>query len=127
MTIALWCVLVAALMPIVCAGIAKGGRADFDNANPRQWLDGLDGWRRRADAAQRNCFEAFPLFAAAALLATFKGAATGTVDLLAVLWLALRIAYVWAYVADRSTLRSALFALALAVAIAIFIAPLWAV
>lgn len=126
MTIALWCVLAAALMPIVCAGIAKGGRADFDNANPRQWLDGLDGWRRRADAAQRNSFEALPLFATAVLLATFKGVQPETLDLLAALWLLLRVGYVAAYITDRASLRSGLFALALAVSIAIFVTPLWA-
>lgn len=126
MTIALWCVLFAAILPIVCAGIAKGGAADFDNAKPREWLDNLKGWRRRADAAQRNGFEAFPLFAVAVLAAQAQGSAQGTVDLLAALWLAARLGYTAAYLADRPTLRSALFSVAWVAAITIFVSPLWA-
>ena len=126
MTIALWCVLAGGLLPIVCAGIAKGGAADFDNAKPREWLDSQQGWRRRADAAQRNGFEAFPLFAAAVLAAQTQGASQGAVDLLAGLWLAARIGYVASYLADHPTRRSAFFAIALVAAVAIFVSPLWA-
>lgn len=126
MTIALWCVLAAGLMPIVCAGIAKGGAGDFDNASPREWLSRQEGWRRRANAAQNNAWEAFPLFAVAVLVATAKGGPAGMVDALSASWLALRIGYVACYLADRATLRSACFALALFAAIAIFVSPLLA-
>ena len=44
-TLAYWCVLVAALLPYVCASLAKSGgvgksRRDggFDNHDPRAWL-----------------------------------------------------------------------------------------
>ena len=44
-TLAYWCVLIVALLPIVCTGIAKAGmfgksRKDggYDNDNPRAWL-----------------------------------------------------------------------------------------
>ena len=44
-TVAYWCVLIAACLPIVCAGIAKYGafgkpRRDggYDNHSPRDWL-----------------------------------------------------------------------------------------
>ena len=44
-SLAHWCVLVASLLPIVCAGIAKCGRfgkrrsdGGYDNADPRAWL-----------------------------------------------------------------------------------------
>lgn len=126
MTIALWCVLAGGLMPIVCAAIAKGGAADFDNAGPREWLARQEGWRKRANAAQNNAWEAFPLFAVAVLVATVKGGPAGLVDALAVGWLALRIGYVACYLTDRATLRSACFALALFAAIAIFVSPLFA-
>lgn len=126
MTIALWCVLFGGILPILCAGLAKYGAADFDNARPREWFEQQSGWRKRADAAQRNGWEAFPLFAAAVLVATTQGAKTGAVDALALGWVALRLAYVWAYVADRPSLRSALFTGALAATVAIFTAPLWA-
>jgi uncharacterized MAPEG superfamily protein len=125
MTIALWCALFAGLMPILCAGAAKAGAADFDNSRPREWFEGLSGWRKRMNAAQQNGWEAFPLFAVAVLVATTQGGPAGTVDLLALLWVAFRLAYVFAYAVDRPTLRSTVFALALFSAIAIFTSPAW--
>jgi uncharacterized MAPEG superfamily protein len=126
MTIALWCVLAAGLMPIVCAGISKAGARDFDNADPREWFARQEGWRRRANAAQNNSWEAFPFFAVAVLVATLKGGPAGAVDLLALAWVAIRIGYVACYLTDRASLRSVMFALALFAAIAIFVSPLWA-
>jgi len=67
-------VLIAGLLPIVCAGIAKWGVKDFDNRHPRQWLATLEGRRARANAAQENSFEAFPLFAVGVALALFREA-----------------------------------------------------
>ena len=50
LTLAHWCILIAAVLPIVCAGIAKAGFKRFDNNNPRDWLAAQDGFRRRANA-----------------------------------------------------------------------------
>ena len=43
MTIALWCVLVAGLLPYVATVIAKAG-TDFDNRDPRVWLARQQGF-----------------------------------------------------------------------------------
>ena len=74
-TIAYWCLLVAAILPIVCAGIAKYGmfgksRRDggYDNNNPRAWLAKQTDWRARANAAQANTFESLPFFFAAVII-----------------------------------------------------------
>jgi len=85
MTTAFWCVLVAGLLPYAGTIAAKGGRR-FDNNNPRAWLADQTGWRARANAAQLNGFEAFPLFAAAVVVAHLTGAAQARVDLLALLF-----------------------------------------
>lgn len=53
-------VLIAGLLPIVCAGIAKWGVKNYDNHQPRSWLALQEGYRARANAAQENSFEAFP-------------------------------------------------------------------
>jgi uncharacterized MAPEG superfamily protein len=37
MNVAIASLLVAGLMPIVCAGIAKAGKKNYDNHNPREW------------------------------------------------------------------------------------------
>ena len=85
MTIAYWCVLVAALMPYVATGIAKLGGERFNNRNPRAWLDRQQGFRARANSAQANSFEAFPFFAAAVVVATLTNAPQARIDGLAVL------------------------------------------
>jgi uncharacterized MAPEG superfamily protein len=127
MTLADACILVACLLPIACAGIAKSRgfgkrRRDggFDNRNPRLWLDGLQGWPARAHAAQLNSFEALPIFIAGVLIAQRLGASQPTVDGLAMAFVLLRVGYVGAYLADRPNVRSLLWVLALACCVALF-------
>lgn len=121
-TIAYWCVLAAALLPIVCAGIAKSGmmrtpprQGGYDNRDPRGWLSRQTDWRGRANAAQANTFEALPFFFAAVVIAHQLQAAQGRLDLLAVLFVALRCLYVALYVLDKANARSVVWALALGV------------
>jgi uncharacterized MAPEG superfamily protein len=126
MTIALWSVLIAGLMPYAVVGIAKAG-GGYDNRDPRAWATGLTGLRQRAHAAQLNSFEAFPLFAVAVLLAEMKGVPARMLTPLALGWLAMRGLYLWAYLTDRATLRSLIWVIALVLAVAIFTSPGWAV
>ncbi len=125
-TIAYWCVLVAAILPIVCAGIAKYGmfgksRRDggYDNNNPRAWLLRQTDWRARANAAQANTFEALPFFFAAVIIAHQLQARQALVDIFAFMFVVLRIAYIMMYVADMATTRSVLWISALAINVAI--------
>ena len=53
------CVLIAGLLPYVCAIIAKWGFQNFDNHNPRQWLAHQTGFRGRANASQANILSRF--------------------------------------------------------------------
>jgi uncharacterized MAPEG superfamily protein len=99
-------VLVAGLMPMVCAGIAKAGAKGYDNHDPRAWLAQQGGYRARANAAQANCFEAFPFFAVGVLLALLTGVDPFMVDLLAALFVATRVAYVACYLADKALFRT---------------------
>ena len=119
-TIAYWCVLVMAILPIVCTGIAKYGmfsksRRDggYDNHNPRAWLAKQTDWRARANAAQANTFEALPFFFAAVIIAHQLQARQTVVDILAFMFVVLRIAYVLMYVADMAKTRSVIWAAAL--------------
>lgn len=45
MTVALWCILIAFLLPYLCIAIAKaGGKYRLsDNHDPRDFLDSLEG------------------------------------------------------------------------------------
>ena len=119
-TIAYWCVLVMAILPIVCTGIAKYGmfsksRRDggYDNHNPRAWLAKQTDWRARANAAQANTFEALPFFFAAVIIAHQLQARQTMVDILAFMFVVLRVAYVLMYVADMAKTRSVIWATAL--------------
>lgn len=120
MTLALWCVLAAGILPYVATLIAKSGRREFDNRAPRDWLARQEGFRKRANAAQLNSFEAFPLFAAAVMIAHLVRGPQAMVDLLAVLFIVLRLLYLACYLANQSLLRSSVWGLGLAVVVAIF-------
>ena len=117
-TIAYWCVLVAALLPIVCAGLAKSGKmttppreGGYDNNNPRGWLAQQTDWRGRANAAQANTFEALPFFFAAVIVAHALQAEQARLDILAITFIVLRMVYIVMYVADMAKLRSVGWAL----------------
>ena len=68
-------VLISGFLPVLCAGISKAGRKDYNNHDPRAWSAQLTGYRARANAAQANSLEAFPFFAAAVLVALHAGVA----------------------------------------------------
>ena len=128
-TIAYWCVLAMAILPIVCAGIAKYGmfsksRRDggYDNNNPRAWLTKQTDWRARANAAQANTFEALPFFFAAVIIAHQLQARQTVADILAFMFVVLRVAYVLMYVADMAKTRSGVWAAALLINIWILFA-----
>lgn len=122
MTIAFWCVLIAGVMPIVLAGIAKAGDKSFNNRRPREWYGSVTGYRKRAWWAQQNAHEAFPLFAAAVLVAHFAGAAQPVADALAIAFIAFRIAYATCYLADIHLARSLMWLGGFACCVALFVA-----
>jgi uncharacterized MAPEG superfamily protein len=124
MTLANWMILAAALLPYLAAVIAKAGAPGFNNNSPRLWLAQQGGYRQRADWAQRNHFEAFPPFAAAVILAQMAGAPQGRVDLLALAFVLLRLAYTGAYLADLATPRTLLFLAGMACVVWLFLLPL---
>jgi uncharacterized MAPEG superfamily protein len=130
-TVAYWCVLIAALLPYACAYLVKyqgfgkpRKQGGFDNHDPRGWLARQDGWKARANAAQANSFEALPLFIGAVIIAHQLGAPQTRLDILAVLFVTLRIIYIVMYVAGLPTTRSAIWSLAFVANLAIFLSAL---
>ncbi|MBK6453605.1 MAG: MAPEG family protein [Proteobacteria bacterium] len=122
MTIAFWCVLVAGFLPYFGTLTAKIGGERFDNSNPRDWLNAQSGFRKRANAAQHNSFEAFPFFAAAVIIAHVAGAPQGRIDLFAVVFILARLFYIAFYVADMATLRSLAWFVGIGSVVALFLA-----
>ena len=120
MTIAYWCVLFMGLFPYVAAGIAKKGFEGYDNGMPRQWLAKQTGFRARANAAQANLFESLPFFFAAVIIASMANAPQGRIDLLAIGFVAARIAYLVCYVANWPTTRSIVWLAGISCVVSIF-------
>lgn len=121
MSIAFWCVLVAGLLPYLGATIAKAGGRRYDNRDPREWLARQEGWRKRADNFQANSFEAFPLFAAAVIVAHLTGAEPSRIDQLALIFVAARLAYLAAYLANWHAARSVVWMIGLVATIVLFV------
>lgn len=122
MTTALWCLLIAMLLPIVCAGISKAGGQGYDNAHPRDWLARQEGFRARAVAAQQNSWEALILFGMAVLVAHVVAGPLASVDQFAVAFVLARLAYIVAYVANWALFRSLVWLLGLFLSVSIFVA-----
>jgi uncharacterized MAPEG superfamily protein len=127
-TVAHWCVLAAVLLPYACAYLAKfqafgksRSKGGYDNADPRGWLARQQGFSARANAAQANSFEALPFFIGAVIIAHQLGAPQTRLDILALLFVTLRIIYIAMYVAGLPTARSAFWALAFLANLAIFL------
>jgi len=122
MTIALWCVLIASLIPYALASVAKSGRP-YDNSKPRQ--PAPPGLHQRADWAQQNSWEAFAPFAAAVLIAQWTHAPQGGINLLALLFIAFRLAYAAAYIGNRPSLRSLLWLGGFLCVIGLYVLAAW--
>jgi uncharacterized MAPEG superfamily protein len=99
-------VLIAGLMPVICAGIAKWGRKDYDNHDPRAWYASLDGISARANAAQQNCLEAFPFFAVGVVLAALSGTDGDSLEAASWLFILARVTYIACYLNDKAAWRS---------------------
>jgi len=124
MTTAHLCIAVAIWLPYLSTLIAKAGGRGFgpnQNRNPRDFLATLEGFRKRAAAAQLNGFEVTPAFAAAVLTAQQVGSAPqGTIDALAVGFVVSRLLYTVCYVADWASLRSLVWFAGMGTVVALF-------
>jgi uncharacterized MAPEG superfamily protein len=124
MTIAEWCIFAIVMIYLLSIAPIKWLKfRRFDNSRPRDPAFYEDPIAARSLGAHQNGIEAFPFFAAAILLAEFRACPQRLVDELAVLFVIVRIAYVFTYLGDRPTLRSILWSLGFAINIAIFFMP----
>ena len=121
MTIAFWCVLIAAFLPYVAFGMVRG----LDPKLPRPSAAKLDGAALRAHGAHLNAFEAFPPFAAAVIIAHIAEGPSASVNWLACAFILVRVGHMFFFITDRQPLRSASFGVGLLLIVAIFISPLF--
>ena len=107
MSIAYWCILIAAVLPYAWVFFAKSGAPGYNNKDPRGWLARQDSYRvRNANAAHLNAFEAFAPFAAGVLMAQFAGVDPARISMLAMAFVAFRILHGIFYLTASHLLRS---------------------
>ncbi len=124
MNIADWCILAAVLLYLLTlAPIKPLGYREFDNRRPRDLAFYQDPVRARVLGAHLNGIETFPFFAAAVLLAEMKHGSQPVIDALSIVFIAVRLAFIWAYIANRPTTRTLLWNLGFLVNVLIFISP----
>ncbi|MAC15686.1 MAG: hypothetical protein CL539_13610 [Alcanivorax sp.] len=124
MTLAYWCVLAAIFLPYLNTALAKfqGGFGPKQNHNPREFLETLEGSRKRAHWAQQNSFEVTPAFAAAVIIAHLaQTAPQPTIDGIALAFLASRIMFTVCYIADWASARTLVWTFGMGCIVALFV------
>ncbi len=107
MSIAYWCILIAAALPYLWVSLAKGGGERYNNRDPRGWQAKQENPRsKRAYAAQLNAYEAFPPFAASVLMAQFAQVNGQQIIWLAMAFVVFRVLHGIFYIADKHSMRS---------------------
>lgn len=121
MSFALWSLLIASLLPLLWAVLAKAG-APYDNRQPRAVLANASGHRLRANWAQQNAWEALTPWVAAVLVAQWVGVSQALMDVAALIFIAARLAHGVFYMTDRPTLRSLAWLLGFAAMVSLYVA-----
>ena len=119
---AILAMVVASLLPWAVSIIAKvsGGFRVINNAHPRDFFKNATGMAARADAAQKNSYETLPVFLAAVLVAMLFFVPQSIINVLAWLYVIIRIGYCTAYITNLSTFRSILWVLSMACCLMLF-------
>ena len=120
MTVAIWCVFIAGLLPYAVFGPAS---AKLDSLKPRDSARTLEGLPARAYGAHLNHFEAFPFFAAAVLVAHIVEGPSATINWLAAAFILARLGYTFFYLNNLQPFRSISFFVGLLITMAIFVIP----
>jgi uncharacterized MAPEG superfamily protein len=109
MTILIWCLFIATLLPFLAKGpvaFAMNKLGGYNNNHPRDQQSELTGFGARALAAHQNAFESLIIFAPAVLLAIATHHTGENIALLAIAHVCARVAYNIFYLMDIDKLRS---------------------
>jgi uncharacterized MAPEG superfamily protein len=115
MTILIWSLFIAALLPYLAklpVAVAMNKLDGYDNNHPRSQQAKLEGFGARALAAHQNAFESLIIFAPAVLLAISTNQLTDNIQLLAVIHVVARVAYNTLYLLNISLIRSLVWGVA---------------
>ncbi|PIG91998.1 MAPEG family protein [Gloeocapsopsis sp. IPPAS B-1203] len=109
----LYCIVAAVILiylPFLVVGYARV-KVGYDIAAPRAMFDKLPPYAQRATWAHQNSFEAFMIFAVAALMAYVTGVNSNLAVGAAIAFVIVRFLYSVFYVADIPIGRSLMFAI----------------
>lgn len=120
MTISYGCVLLMIFFPYIFTILAKTGPG-FNNHNPREYLDKIGGWRKRAHWVQVNSFETFPAFAASVIIAHQLHANQMLINYLAIAFVVARTLYAICYLNNKASLRTLFWFMGFGCVIAMFV------
>lgn len=124
MTTPFWCLLIAALMPYVLAGVGARYRiqqlGSLDANHPRVQARELEGIAARAYAAQQNAWEALTIFGLAVVVAHLARADPGWSATAAVVFVVARILHPILYISDQAALRTLAFIVGLLSCLTLF-------
>jgi uncharacterized MAPEG superfamily protein len=93
----------------------------FDNRHPRAQQAQLTGIGARAQGAHNNALEAFPAFAAAAILCMVRGGDPILAQGLCVAFVVARVSYLGFYLADIPLLRSTMWTVGALATLGLFV------
>ncbi|MBD2663020.1 MAPEG family protein [Richelia sinica] len=109
----LYAIAAAAILiyvPFLVVGYARA-QVGYDTAAPRAMFDKLPDYGKRATWAHQNSFEAFMIFAAAAMMAYVTGVNSPFGALAAIAFVVSRLLYSTFYILNIPVLRSLMFAI----------------
>ncbi|MGY0399704.1 MAG: MAPEG family protein [Ostreibacterium sp.] len=128
MTVAYWCVFIVMFFPLICAMYAKIKSHGFtreSNHNVREFFAKSTGVTARANAAQLNSYEIFPVFAVAVVIVHLTGVAEQmTINIWAIIFVISRALFCYCYIADLARTRSIVWSIGFISVIALFIAAI---
>lgn len=107
----LYCIAITAVLiylPFLLVAYARL-KVGYDIAAPRTMFDKLPPYAQRATWAHQNSFEAFMIFAAAALMAYVTGVNSSLAVGAAITFVAVRLLYSVFYIANVPIARSLMF------------------
>lgn len=109
MTLLIVCLLIIVILPYLAKmplGFAMHQSGGYDNNYPREQQAKLHGFGARALAAHQNGFEALTVFSTAVLTAIATEHISVMVQLLAVIFVFMRLVYHVVYLMNLATIRS---------------------
>jgi uncharacterized MAPEG superfamily protein len=125
MTITLWSLLVAALLPYVWFGVATPLRkqefGELDANHPRLQEAKQSGRGARAMGAHGNAFEALAVWAPAVLAAHATNPGSALAPKLALAWMAARFFHGVVYIAGIAPVRTLLFAVGVVCSVLMYV------